>query len=250
MAHLYSQILNPSLLSRVNWIRSLLLLSIVVFTSFTVVFTGRSDEPANAQANQWNSIGPEGGWIFTVIIDPKDSSFVFAAGPFGIFKSDDGGASWSMANKGLYRSGISAFVIDTQTPSTLYAATDEGVFRSNNSGDKWEIIGSNNVRLKHVDALAVDPNNSSILYAASAFGLLKSENGGKDWKVSGLENSTAEVISIDPAVSKTIYAGTSAGVFKSLDGGTSWSKVDGTLATPEYSCPYFACEFLPLIRGG
>jgi hypothetical protein len=49
-----------------------------------------------AETNVWTSIGPDGGIIYTLAIDPKTPTTLYAGiDDGGVFKSTDGGRSWS-----------------------------------------------------------------------------------------------------------------------------------------------------------
>jgi hypothetical protein len=58
--------------------------------------------PISAGFNAWTSIGPEGGWIYALAVDPNTPTTLYA-GTYGggMFKSTDGGATWSPVNTGL-----------------------------------------------------------------------------------------------------------------------------------------------------
>ena len=101
----------------------------------------------------WTSIGPEGGTVRALAIDPVNPTIVYAGTVGGgIFKSTDGGGHWTAANTGLgywaggYWTGgsasvVNAFAIDPSTPTILYAATGAGVFRSIDAGGSWTVMG-------------------------------------------------------------------------------------------------------------
>ena len=56
----------------------------------------------------------------------------------GVFKSTDGGGSWSAVNDRPDHPSVYALAIDPQTPATLYAGTWEGgVFKSTDGGESW-----------------------------------------------------------------------------------------------------------------
>ena len=76
----------------------------------------------------WRSIGPDGGTVRTLAIDPTDSMTLYAVSSGGVFKSTDGGANWSPINNGLPNFFVSALVIDPISPMTLYAGTSRGLF--------------------------------------------------------------------------------------------------------------------------
>ena len=50
---------------------------------------------AEGGINSWTSIGPEGGAIAALAIDPMTPGVLYAAAGGGVFKSTNGGASWS-----------------------------------------------------------------------------------------------------------------------------------------------------------
>src|SRR2546430_7068457 len=90
---------------------------------------------AEGGINSWTSIGPEGGAIAALAIDPMTPGVLYAAAGGGVFKSTNGGASWSAVNTGLPNSSyVSVLAIDPQTPATLYAGTYGGLFKSYDGG--------------------------------------------------------------------------------------------------------------------
>jgi len=110
--------------------------------------------------NQWISIGPDGGMIHCVAIDPSNTSIVYAGtgtsggGNGGVFKSTNGGASWSASS--LTVTYVYALAIDPKNTSIVYAATDGGVFKSTDGGGSWIAINSG-LTGTYARALAIDP---------------------------------------------------------------------------------------------
>ncbi|MDN5273936.1 hypothetical protein QTO31_18365 [Chloroflexus sp. MS-CIW-1] len=91
--------------------------------------------PVSAGFNAWSSIGPEGGWIYALAIDPTTPSTLYAgAYGGGVFKSTNGGATWSAVNTGLSNKEVWALAIDPINTNTIYVATYGGVFKSANGG--------------------------------------------------------------------------------------------------------------------
>ena len=64
--------------------------------------------------------GMDGGAINTLAMDPQTPATLYA-GTWGggVFKSLDGGASWSAVNSGLTATDVLTLAIDPQTPATL-----------------------------------------------------------------------------------------------------------------------------------
>src|SRR5262249_25879505 len=54
-----------------------------------------------AGSSKWTSIGPFGGTIQSLAIDPQNSTTLYAGTSSGVFKSIDGGLSWDNVNSAL-----------------------------------------------------------------------------------------------------------------------------------------------------
>ena len=109
--------------------------------------------------NSWTSIGPDGGFIMALAIDPVTPATLYA-GTYrgGVFKSMNGGESWSAVNTGLPNLNVFSLVIDPQTPPTLYVGIEAGVFKSTNGGGSWSAVNTGPDPTIHVSGLlAIDP---------------------------------------------------------------------------------------------
>src|SRR5436309_3169218 len=121
-----------------------------------------------ASLNEWTAIGPEGGTVVTLAIDPQAPSTLYAGTrESGVFKSTDGGGSWRAINSGLaYVNGtltILDLVIDPQSPATLYAGTSPaGVYKSIDGGASWRSANAGLPYLGILD-LAIDPQSPATL---------------------------------------------------------------------------------------
>src|SRR5204862_3749039 len=87
-----------------------------------------------------------GCYVHTLAIDPQTPATLYA-GIYGsgVFKSTNGGGSFSPVNTGLTDySYVYALAIDPQTPATLYAGVyfGSGVFKSTNGGDSWSAVNT------------------------------------------------------------------------------------------------------------
>jgi len=179
----------------------------------------------SAGVGVWTSNGPYGG-PFSLAIDPTAPSTLYATGSGGVFKSTNGGESWTPIDTGLTTVNVGGLVIDPVAPATLYAGTDRGLFKSTNGGGSW---GAVNTGLDgYFTVWAIDPSNSSTLYgSADGAGVLKSTDGGGSWTAinAGLTNPNVTAFAIDPSTPTTLYAGTSYSgrVYKSTNGGASWA---------------------------
>ncbi|MBI4577995.1 MAG: hypothetical protein HY722_17170, partial [Planctomycetes bacterium] len=87
----------------------------------------------------------------------------------GLFKTTDGGASWSAANTGLTSTIVRALAIDPSAPSTLYAGTVGGVFKTTDGGAGWSAANAG-LTSAFVRALVIDPSAPSTVYAGTEYG--------------------------------------------------------------------------------
>jgi photosystem II stability/assembly factor-like uncharacterized protein len=191
--------------------------------------------PGNVQAGVW-----------ALAIDPSTPSTLYAGvddvpmysddgtvqpGAGGIFKSTDGGASWSRI--GLSGAAVNLLVIDSAQPSVLYAAIEgnygsprgfRGLFKSTDGGATWSAIDNGLADLRdlgsNMTAIVIDSSSSNVLYAGfSGGGVFKSSDGGANWSRfnDGLANLDVRSLVIAPGAGHTLYAGTSGGAFKIID---------------------------------
>jgi hypothetical protein len=159
--------------------------------------------------------------ITTLAIDPLTPTTLYAGTAAGVFKSTDGGATWSLTT--LTNANVSTLAIapraDAAEPATLFAGTYDGtVFKTTDGGATWSFLFSSRDYIYGVAAildLAIDPLNPSVL----AFGtptITGWFEDGSGWTVTGA-------------------------VFSSIDGGTNWSLVVGGLVYP-FSCMLGGCD--------
>jgi len=76
-----------------------------------------SSRAAEGGINSWTSTnGPNGGPIGALAIDPVTPATLYAGTDSnGVFKSTNGGASWSAVNTGLTAKTVSILAVDPQT---------------------------------------------------------------------------------------------------------------------------------------
>jgi photosystem II stability/assembly factor-like uncharacterized protein len=154
------------------------------------------------------------------------------ASTFLLFKSIDGGATWSAEQ---VPEPMRQVVIDPRRPQRVYAAGLTGVLRRQPGSATW-VSSKSGLRAAFAGALAVDRRVPATLYAAARIGtdvqfdlgLQKSTDGGATWTPALPANSFSGLpihdIAVDPVHTSTVYA-VSAGIFKSLDRGATWSSL-------------------------
>src|SRR5262249_42722870 len=205
-----------------------------------VAWAAVSTSNLQAGTNVWTALGPGGGPVTTLAINPQRPGILYAATNAGLFQSSNQGADWGAVNPGP-PCCIAAMVLHPQDPDILYAVTRTGVvLKSTDGGTHWNpmsaglpVDGGGNYG---VTSLAVDPENPTTLYAGNALngsdGVFKTTDGGGSWVPvsSGLPDGGVTALAVDPQTAGVVYASTrKSGVFKSNDGGASWSAVNAGL---------------------
>ena len=124
-----------------------------------------------------NIAGSPNTHVNSLAIDPKNTNVIYAGTDQydgGIFKSTDGGASWSKADNGLPYTNILSLAIDLKNTNIIYAGTwGDGVFKSTDGGESWKKLSEGMPEYTYVYTLAIDPKNTDIIYAGTGDGVYK-----------------------------------------------------------------------------
>ena len=200
------------------------------FKTFTFS-TPRNGSPAYKSTNnagQWSPIptGLTASMVSGLTIDPSNSNTLYAAANYGVFKSIDAGANWSVTGQASpatapFPSNVVA--VDPTNSANVFVGSLIGIYKSTDGGASY----TQKLNIFNVFALAIDPTNPNIMYAGGgSTNPFKSTNGGDSWVQisSGITGGSVTVndIVIDPTNTSIVYIGTSRGVFKSTNGGGNW----------------------------
>jgi photosystem II stability/assembly factor-like uncharacterized protein len=80
-----------------------------------------------------------------IALNSSNTSLVYAGSVYsGLYRSFDGGSTWSASNSGIADSSITGIAICTANPSTIYASVQTaGIMKSNDGGATWAPIAAN-----------------------------------------------------------------------------------------------------------
>lgn len=148
------------------------------------------------------------GYLASVALDASRPDYVYMGWSFGLFRSADGGATWTAVGIGLpHHDDVSSLTPVPQSPGVLLAIVRGRVYRTVDYGDNWTRL--------HVDpsfsprSFAVDSLADATIYICGHQGVLKSTDGAETWSMSnnGLpsEPHLSQLVS-DPLTAGTIYA--------------------------------------------
>jgi photosystem II stability/assembly factor-like uncharacterized protein len=204
----------------------------------------------------WTSVGPSNiaGRIRSIAIDPTNHQVVYCGSVSGgIWKSTDGGGSWTALTDVAPNLVIGTIAIDPSNHNIVYAGTGEGyynvdalrgvgILKSTDGGASWSVIGKSsftsadtNSTIYYINKIAIRPDKPDTLFAAVSAvgtGIWRSYNGGLTWSrvtVSTMTPKFCTDIVIDPVNPDNMYAAFGLfyadGVYKSSNGGKTWSKL-------------------------
>ena len=188
-------------------------------------------------------------------------TFYFGACAGGVWKTTDGGLTWSCITDGSFTTAaIGALAIAPSDSNVIYAGTGEacirndvshgdGVYRSRDAGKTWTHVGLRDTR--HIGRILVHPHHPNTVYIAALGhawgpngerGVFRSRDGGGSWTQILFKSPRAgsHDIAMDPLNPAVLYApiwqaqrfphalvsgGEECGLWRSFDGGDSWQEI-------------------------
>ena len=219
---------------------------------------------------EWRGIGPfRGGRSAAVCgVEGEPNLFYFGATGGGVWKTEDGGRSWSNISDGYFGGSVGAISVSSSDPNVIYVGGGEvtvrgnvshgyGMWKSVDAGKSWEQIGLEDSR--HISRISVHPDNSDIVYAAvlgdlyqdtETRGVYKSIDGGESWERVLFSSPAAGAVDlcIDPKNPRILYASTwdirrtpyslssggeGSALWKSTDSGVTWTKISDNEGMPK-----------------
>ncbi|HET9275862.1 MAG TPA: hypothetical protein VFN96_07325 [Gemmatimonadales bacterium] len=197
-----------------------------------------------------------------LVMDPSNPAVLYAAmwerlrephrftsgGPSGgIFKSTDGGETWTKLTGGLPQgpTGKIGLSVYRKDPRILTAIVEHGfqparnspdfadmtklgsgIYRSEDGGASWTYLSRYNNRPFYYSHIYLDPNHSSRVFVLATTGQV-SEDGGRSFArtLDGIAGDF-HALWVDPANSDRLYVGNDKGAYVSYDGGRRFVMFD------------------------
>lgn len=224
--------------------------------------SGLTDHPTR---EQWQA-GAGGMMVHTIIQDPNDDQRMFVAiSAAGVFRTEDGGQSWSPKNEGTRADFLPEkypevgqcchhLVMSPEDSNVLYQQNHCGVYRSRNGGESWDDIAAG-LPAHFGFPMAIHPRDGLTVFVVpqrsdefrytpqGKFRVYRTRDGGDSWQAltSGLPQENAymnvfrEGLATDRLDPAGVYVGTGTGeLFYSVDEGDNWQTLSETLP-PIYS---------------
>jgi PKD repeat protein len=176
------------------------------------------------------------GRVNCVAFHPTDPNTMFLGAPNGgLWKTTNGGTSWSTNTDMLPTLGVSAIAIDPLSPNTMYIGTGDidasdsygvGVLKSTDGGITWNITGLNWLvpQGKNVGRLLINPNNTNMIFAGTSNGVFRSLDAGATW-LRVLTAGPIKDMEFKPGDPSVVYAASANGFYRSINTGLTFTAV-------------------------
>lgn len=205
----------------------------------------QTEGPSSSMSGTWTELGPISmpnngtgqpnglGRVNCVAFHPTNSNIIWVGAPSGgLWKTTNGGTTWSSNTDNLPTLGVSSILIDSINPNIMYIGTGDrdggdapgmGVMKSTNGGVTWT-LSNTGMGNKVVGMMLMNPSNSSIILAATSGGVYRTTNAGAMWtKTSNTTNY--KDIKYKPGDPSIVYATSSGDFYRSTNGGVNWTQI-------------------------
>ncbi|HET9402160.1 MAG TPA: hypothetical protein VFO34_14540 [Candidatus Acidoferrales bacterium] len=179
-------------------------------------------------------------------VDPRDTKIMYATtwqvlrqpwdiyefGPgSGIYKTTDGGDTWTPLKEGLPKSdmgkiGIAVSPADSNRIYATIGGDEGGIFRSDDAGKSWKLLNGSfemHSRQYYYGHIFADPQQVDTVYTFTSKDFYKSTDGGKSWGRIQTPHGDYHSLWIDPHDNQRMVNGNDGGATVTFDGGRSWS---------------------------
>jgi len=245
--------LGDTALGEVTWVSSTTLHAVVPWGLDPAVYPLEVENPDGGSGSLtnaftvtqgigvWNAGELYGGSIDEIVIKPITPTTLYASSSgIGLFRSRDGGESWTFQFSGL---GVGNVAIDPVDPNYIYMFGPWQLYRSDDGGDSWSTLETEfPVQSDPPDVTDFGcgadirpyphPTESGTVFASLCHcdhfgsGLLRSVDYGQKWEpaMEGITDTYITDLAFHPDDSGQMVVGTANGnVFVSSNGATTWT---------------------------
>ena len=224
--------------NKFNLLTTVAVSCLILYTSaFAGEAIGGTDVTESPKFDSWSVVGPDGGDVRTVAIDPKDKNRLYISTLDGqIYTSGDAAKTWRLlVNLNQTELILDNMFVDSRDSNIIYASghrhkSPGGFFRSTDAGVTWR--ESKELKNESIHSLTQSTFDPNTIMAGTTNGVWISKNSGAEWEK--ISSATMPInidsLAIDPRNTSTIYAGTWWRAYKSKDSGKNWRLIkDGMI---------------------
>ncbi len=209
----------------------------------------RGGNPSALSTGNWTSLGPVGkpggclqctgaGRVNFVRFDPTNSNTLYVGAPDGgLWKSTNGGTSWTTNTDFLSVIGCSDLAIDPTNTNIMYLATGDiegdknsiGILKSTNGGTTWNATGLTFAPsdFTRICKILMNPSNPLNILVATNAAIYRSTDGGSSFTLTHCCTSFKDM-EFKPGDPNTLYAASDE-FWKSTDNGVTWNQITSGL---------------------
>ncbi|MFK7757421.1 MAG: T9SS type A sorting domain-containing protein [Flavobacteriales bacterium] len=235
-------------------------------TNPDIIYIGTGDRDSNDAPGLGVYKSEDGGETWTqgfgmpdvvvgmMAINPEDTDIVFAASDDGVYRTLNGGESWSLVSN---TSNYKDVKIHPTNPDIVYATGSAAVYRSTNGGASFSNVGGT-VSFSSRSVIGVCPAQPDLVYICGANtsdfrAFFRSTDAGETWEemsnspnILGWSNDASGgqawfdlTMAVNPQNPLEIYVG-GVRVLRSIDGGVTWSEATNNFVHVDQHCSAFS----------
>jgi photosystem II stability/assembly factor-like uncharacterized protein len=180
------------------------------------------------------------GRAISIAFHPTNPNIYWVGAPKGgIWKTIDGGQSYSPLGDNLPVSSVGTIVVNKTNPDIIYVTIGDygglwdyglGVYKTTDGGITWAPTGLVSPYASSVvyNAMCMSPTNPNVILVARSNGLFRTSDGGTTWTL--VRSGGHRDIKFRPNDSSTVYVSSddlsgASEVYKSINGGLNFSKI-------------------------
>lgn len=210
-------------------VSALLAVAMLQAVVLSTPFDGTDLDAAAESFGDWQVMGPTGGDVRVVAVDPQDKDRLYVSTLDGqIHTSANGGKSWRLlANLNQPELVLDQLFVDPRDSKIIYTSGHRhkrpgGFFRSTDGGATWK--EAKELRNESIHAMTQSDKDPNLLLAGTVSGVWVSKNSGEDWEKISSPSMPVNIdsLAVDPRTPNTMYAGTWWRAYKSTDSGKNW----------------------------
>lgn len=190
--------------------------------------------------SNWNKTGTDKNFPLTgcasVCVDYSNDNIIYLStgdanyysDKFGIYKSTDGGATWSPSNNNIGNRMALEILMSATNHNILIAATSDGIWKTYNAGASWAVKKAGGA----FKDMVFKPGSQSIMFAVDDNSFWRSTDTGNNWTQIASVNPAAGNggrIAVSAANTNTVYVGFVGSNTKTGNGGIIYRSTDGGL---------------------
>jgi photosystem II stability/assembly factor-like uncharacterized protein len=182
---------------------------------------------------RWTAVKElRGQSVFSLAQAPSNPKMLFAGTWDGVFRSADGGASWTLISPpgSTEIHEVESLAVDPMDPKVIYVGTWHLPWKTDDGGNHWYSIKDGLIDDSDVFSIIIEPAMPFTVYLSACTGIYKSESAGMFFDhIQGIPTSArrTRVLKQDPENPDIVYAGTTEGLYKTVDAGATFQRMTG-----------------------